>query len=451
MKLQFLVGRPEDGRDLADRDAKPGLALPERVFRPLRLDRRRDLPADEDEQVALLRPEADRGVVGLDRRHPDRLAAGEQRRSQPVHRVARDELDFATVDETTKDLRGGQQRLAGPEDVLRQAPPERLGRRHRVPLVREVREPEQPRRWIEQRDVEVARGHDLAQALVDRAEQGGKVPPRPGGLGDAVGTGLRALPPPREGGRLHLLLALALEEPGHESEADDRGGHDVEGREEGPEMLLPGPGQEGQAEIGELVHGVEDEREAGKPAPDGRGRGATPEDPGGREQVGKARHEAANAAGRGCGRTREGGSDRRETREHRQREGGPHGAAGRALAAGESAGAEEQKRDLQVGGHESDGEDDPPRLRRGVDRPADGDRALDVDDEGQPACRPVAQVGVPVDPVEGAQDEDESQGQRRLGQALSDLDGAEPDRQALHAVLTPRRRRRRGRACACSS
>ena len=84
------------------------------------------------------------------------------------------------------------------------------------------------RRPVVERDVEVPRGQHVAQALVDRAEQRRQVPHRPRGLGDAVGAGLRPLAAPREIGRVHLLLALALEEPGHEGEPEDRGREEVE-------------------------------------------------------------------------------------------------------------------------------------------------------------------------------------------------------------------------------
>ncbi len=185
-EAQLLVRRPQHRGHLPDRQAEPGLALPERVLGALRLDRGGDLAADEDEEVPLLRPEADRGVVGLDRRHPDRLAAGDERRSQPVHRVAGDELHLAALDEGAEDLRGGEEGLAGAEHVLGQSPPGSLGRRRRVPLVGEVGEAQEPRPAVVKCDVEVPRGEHLAQALVDRAEERREVPHRARGLGDAV-------------------------------------------------------------------------------------------------------------------------------------------------------------------------------------------------------------------------------------------------------------------------
>ena len=94
-EAQLLVGRPQDRGHLLDRQAQPGLALPQGVLGPLGLDGGGDLARDEHEEVPLLRPEAHRAVVGLDGRHPDHLASRHERRPQPVHGVAGDELDLA--------------------------------------------------------------------------------------------------------------------------------------------------------------------------------------------------------------------------------------------------------------------------------------------------------------------------------------------------------------------
>ena len=173
-EAQLLVGRPQDRGHLLDRHSQPGLALPQGVLRPLGLDGGGDLARDEHEQVPLLRPEAHRAVVRLDGGHADHLASRHERRPQPVHGVAGDQLDLAARDETPEDLGRRQQGLAGAQDVLRQASPERLRGRRRVALVGEVGEAHEARRPVVEGDVEVPRGQHVAQALVDRAEQRGR-------------------------------------------------------------------------------------------------------------------------------------------------------------------------------------------------------------------------------------------------------------------------------------
>ena len=197
-EAQLVVRRPQHGRDLLDRHAQPGLALPQRVLRPLRLDRGGDLARDEHEEVPLFRPEAHRAVVGLDGRHPDHLASRQERRPQPVHGVAGDELDLAARDEAPEDLGRREQGLAGAQDVLRQAPPERLRGRGRVALVGEVGEAHQARRPVVEGDVEVPRGQHVAQALVDRAEERRRGP-TPSGRPRRCGT--RRPAPARGAGR----------------------------------------------------------------------------------------------------------------------------------------------------------------------------------------------------------------------------------------------------------
>ena len=295
-EAQLLVRRPQHRGHLPDRQAQPGLALPERVLGVLRLDRGGDLAADEDEEVALLGPEADRGVVGLDRRHPDRLAARDERRSQPVHRVAGDELHLAALDEGAEDLRGGEERLAGAEHVLGQSPPGRLGRRRRVALVGEVGEAQQPRPAV----------------LRGRCRSSSRGAPRPGSRGSsgrAPGGPTPSGRPRRCGTRRawarsrRRASAAACtcfsRSPSRSQATRARPRTAVATRSNvirnGSRETLRRRGAEAQPEVGELVGGVQEEGETGQGAADARQGPPPREDREGGGQVGEPGHEAPHA------------------------------------------------------------------------------------------------------------------------------------------------------------
>ena len=428
-----LVRGSELGVGAADQRAQRVLVAP-------RLDRRRDLPAHEDEQLAVLGPEPHGAVVGLDRRHADRLVADEERRSQPVDGVAGDELHLPAGHELAEHLGSGEQRLPAAQDVLRQAASEGLRPGRRVALVGEVGEAERPRGRVVEGDVEVARRDDLDQALVQRAEEGIEVGHGARGLGDAVGAGLGALAPPREIGDLALALVLALERPRHERQPDHRRRQQVERHQDQQRLELTALRNEADREIGELVGRVDHECQAREGAAQPRSRLSPREDGGGRGEIGEAGDQATQSDGRRVAHPRGREAGRGEPRGDRNGEGQAARRGGDLLLPGQAPGAQQQPGDLQVRGDQRDRERPDARGSQAAARggAADGGNSH-VDGEREPAQRPVAQVRVAVQPVEGTQDARQDQRQCQLQRDLRHEDGQDADRPFTHC-RSPRTR-----------
>ena len=314
---------------------------------------------------------------------------------------------------------------------------------------------------------------------MDRAEQLLQVPDPARRLGDAVDASLRPLAPTRVLAGADLPLAFHLQQPGHQRNPDHRRRHHVEGREHCQQRRQLAPRREAQREVRELVDGVQAERQAGEAAAD-RGRGPTaPEHRERGHQVGDARDQAAQRAGGrpvGLGERR---SDRGEARQGRRGESPAHGAPAGLLLPGQTVRAQHQPGHLQVRGHEGDCVEDSACRRRQARGQPQRDRAQDVRGEGQPAEGPVAHGDLSIGAVERAEDQGQHEGQHRLAQRLRDLNRPQAGQRRRHPVpprreraprpvrrlcrgrrrrqgrgvspLTPRRSRRRARACACSS
>ena len=122
-------------------------------FAPLPLDGHGGLGGHEGQHVHVLRPVPDALRVGLDDHDSDRPVLDLQGNAQPVDRRGADQLHLARLYELLEPDRIGQERLARAEDVVREAPAERLGGGGLVELIDEIGEADHPGLLVVDRDV----------------------------------------------------------------------------------------------------------------------------------------------------------------------------------------------------------------------------------------------------------------------------------------------------------
>ena len=96
---------------------------------------------------------------------------GLQRHADPVQGRGADQIGFAAATQLLVHLRRREQRLSRPKYVLREAALELVTSGGRVVLVYPVGKAQEPRVGIVQGDVQIFCGHQLADDVVDGAEQ----------------------------------------------------------------------------------------------------------------------------------------------------------------------------------------------------------------------------------------------------------------------------------------
>ena len=158
--------------DIFRNEAELLLTFAEFFFGVSAFQRHGDLRRDKGEDIFILRFEALLFGVRLDHHRTQSLpAAGFERYAEPACGIDADKLDFASPAKVGKDFRRCEEGFAGAKDVAG----ERFAGPHRrevgLLLIGVVGEGEHIGRGIVQRDVEVSRGHELADDEVDRAVQ----------------------------------------------------------------------------------------------------------------------------------------------------------------------------------------------------------------------------------------------------------------------------------------
>ena len=159
------------GQTPFEQEPVPTLRRPHGRFRRLALDGHGELGGDEREEIPVGVLESDSLRIALNDDDPDRLLGRPERDAEPVDRGSADELDFPLANELLEDLRRGQDRLAGPKNVIGETPPQGLGRGRSVVFVHEVREADPVALAVVESDVEVPGRHQLADDRVKRPEE----------------------------------------------------------------------------------------------------------------------------------------------------------------------------------------------------------------------------------------------------------------------------------------
>ena len=185
------VVHPHGLRIRFEEEPVAGLAVAELRIGALALDRTGNLRGDELQNVLLPRSVPDHLGVALHHQHTDHPVLDPERNADPVDGRSPDHLDLVLLFKPAMDLRRGEQRLAGPEDVLGEPASERARFRTGIVLVHPIRKGEQSRRRVVQRDVEVLRRQQLPHDRVHHPQELGEVGRRVCGLRDAVGRSLR--------------------------------------------------------------------------------------------------------------------------------------------------------------------------------------------------------------------------------------------------------------------
>ena len=130
-----------------------------------------DLVADELEEVLLLLAVPDPLRIRLDGHDADRLPVDDERRAQPVDRRRPDQVDLVELPEPDENLRGGEQRLAGPQDILRESPARGLGGGGAVAFIHEIGEAQDVPAAVVESGVEIPGRDEPGDRLVNRPEE----------------------------------------------------------------------------------------------------------------------------------------------------------------------------------------------------------------------------------------------------------------------------------------
>jgi hypothetical protein len=230
------------------------------------VDRCGGLRRDEHQQPLVLLGVGGGIVVILRRDHANRAALDDQRGAKPLRgRVARGDVLAALADDRDDLLGGGPQRLAAVDDVFGQAVARRPGRRMRRGLVDEVGEREDRTLVVEQRDVEISRGHQVGDDAVELRQQRRQVVAAEHRLRNGVDRGLDLVAPDALGDvdadGEHARLAAELDDVGVQQERAHRAGlgakiglevaDDPVGADAAQEFVaLPGVGPQAEFERG---------------------------------------------------------------------------------------------------------------------------------------------------------------------------------------------------------
>src|SRR5437899_12809699 len=110
-------------------------------------------------------------VVALDDQGSNAGRAALQGNTQQFQRRSADQFHFAAPHQFLKDRRCRQQRLAGSQDVFRQTASQRLWGGGGVLFIDEVGKAQQLRLRIIERDIEVARVHQLTDDVMNGGEK----------------------------------------------------------------------------------------------------------------------------------------------------------------------------------------------------------------------------------------------------------------------------------------
>ena len=147
------------------------LAFAQRRFSPLPVDRHGNVAGDIVEDLLFLRVEAVGVRVALDHDDAEGRVAAEQRGAEPVDGGSSTEHHLPFVNKFLEDLRRGQERPGGAEDVFRQSAAEFLRRGRGVEFVDEVGKGQVFGRLVVQGDVEIPGVHQFAEDCVESLEE----------------------------------------------------------------------------------------------------------------------------------------------------------------------------------------------------------------------------------------------------------------------------------------
>ena len=152
---------------LRDQRAGAGFGAAQRLFIALVLDGCRELLRNKFQNLAVALAEAGIFAVALDDQHSNAVRAALQRNTQPVDRWSADQLHFAAPHQFLKNGWCRQQGFARAQNIFGQAAAQRLWSGSRIFFIDEVGKAQQLRLRIVERDIEVARIHQLADDVVN--------------------------------------------------------------------------------------------------------------------------------------------------------------------------------------------------------------------------------------------------------------------------------------------
>ena len=170
-----------------------GIGLAQGLVGLAAFERVGDVEGDEAQQLLVALRVQVIGRIALHRDQADGLALAHQRHAQPADRLRAEHLHFAGFLQPGGAGAIGQQRLARAQHVFAEAAAERAAALALVAFVHRIGEFELVARFVQQRDVEIARVEQLADDLVHAGVEGVDAGAAAGDFRDPVQGALQAL------------------------------------------------------------------------------------------------------------------------------------------------------------------------------------------------------------------------------------------------------------------